>query len=313
MRATASLCIALSSSLSCEAGSAATDGRLPRIPRWRADRTTELRPVEFGVQRSPKLAEAPQYRDRLPVFRVATPSFSPLFIKTFFNVAFDANPGKVTYGQDRSLTFVKLDGSGMMVEFDHNRGRILVTNSRFREEAKHDPAGPEPSEQEATRLAQAWLTRHCLHYEGAQPVRVVRQLVGRPCYSVSFARRIAGLPYEVRGSYLEITVSRGGAFHSALIEWCDLQPIGDYPVMSLEEAVARTNQGGGEVVEVEKTTPIRGEVTKATLYYCCSPEKSGYLQPFYDLQVAAKHEGVTDPVTIRLQAVSPNFVDGRFE
>jgi hypothetical protein len=227
-------------------------------------------------------------------------------MKTFANCTLGT--GAVSFRKLGMSTFVRVEKKNILIEFNHVRGSIHLANRSFVKGTFKTPLVALPVNHKSVSLAYETLEKYHLDYKKELVAKMAldnRQ--GAGFYTVVLQRQLPNMGYSLFGNRILVNVSPEGMMHSILIEWSDFHRIGDYPVLSLKEAVNQVNLGRGKILELERAGDIKGEVVEAKLIYVCSPEKSGYLQPFYRLDVRLKEDA--EVIVIHVQAVKPEYLD----
>jgi len=292
---------------------AVEDQGLPKIPRLASDTEEEQPPAGTAdLEVMPGLSVTPEFRPRLPVFRAAKVQMDPLFMRAFARVAFGVD--LVIPPPNGSTTFAKADKENLLFEFFHRDGHlrvILVNKAAVKVEADRATPIHKVTKETAPLVAQEFLAKHHLAYEGAVVQSTIDNVKGAGFYTVCLRRRIPGLPYEVHGDMIDLNITPDGRFASLSIKWSELFPVGDYPILTLEEAIKQVKDGKGRELDAETAEPLSGQITKAWLLYRSNLEDSAYLQPVYIFTVSKN--GKKGERRVEVQAIRAGYLSDEME
>jgi hypothetical protein len=299
--------------LAAVAVGAVEDQGLPKIPRLASDTEEEQPPAGTAdLEVMPGLSVTPEFRPRLPVFRAAKVQMDPLFMRAFARVAFGVD--LVIPPPNGSTTFAKADKENLVFGFHHCDGLLHVThvtNGAMEGKAGGATLVHKVTKETAPQVAQEFLAKHHLAYEGAVVQNTLDNVKGAGFYTVCFRRRIHDLPYHVLGDMVDLNITPDGRFASLFIKWSEIFPVGEYPVLTLEEAIKQVKDGKGRELEAEKVEPLRGQITKAWLLYRSNLEDSAYLQPVYIFTVA--RSGKKGERRVEVQAIRAGYLSDERE
>lgn len=282
---------------------------LPRIPRLGVAPSPGETTTVFKLVPPATMKVEPEYRTKMPVYRVVTPDFSEPFISGFVNSVFGtkaARPELIGHS-----LYVRVPEKQILIEFDREQGSILISNQGFSIGAAPGrlPAGD--SLGDPVKAARDLLLQLHIKYSDIEAAPVLDNVKGAGFFTVQFNRKVPGTPFRIVGNRILVNISPNGQWHSVLIEWSDFHRIGDYPIKTIQEAANEINAGHGHTFELEQSSPVIGKPVRCRLYYSGSPCGSAYLQPVFRFDVPGERE--EDTVGVEVQAITAEYLSKEYE